>query len=117
MRCLKCGANVEHSQVFCTPCIEKMNTCPVSRETPVVILPRPKLEPARPRTVKPEELLLAARRRQRALGFLCTVMLVGLLLLGALLVYLLQRDDKPTGQTYTPNVTASGEVSSGGSGQ
>jgi len=117
MRCLKCGSNVEHPHVFCPSCIEKMNACPVSRETPVVILPRPKSEPVRPRTVKPEELLALARRRQKVLAFFCILLLTLTLALGGLVFWLATREDKPTGQNYTPNVVTQDSNSTGGTGE
>ncbi len=119
MRCLKCGTNVDHPQVFCGSCRKEMDKFPVSRETPAVILPRPKSEPARPRTVKPDELLAAARRRQRVWAWLCGVFLLVSLVLGSLLIYVLQQDRRPTGQTYTPNVNSQDnkDNSTGGSGQ
>ena len=116
MRCLKCGTNVEHSQVFCGSCRDEMDKFPVSRETPAVILPRPKSEPVRPRAVKPEELLTTARRRQRLWAWLCGIFLLVSLVLGSLLIYVLQQDRRPTGQTYTPNVTNQ-TGTTGGSGQ
>ena len=117
MRCLKCGSNVEHPHVFCPSYIEKMNACPVSRETPVVILPRPKSEPVRPRTVKPEELLVLARRRQKVLSFFCILLLTLTLALGGLVFWLTTREDKPTGQNYTPNVVTQDSNSTGGTGE
>lgn len=117
MRCLKCGSNVEHPHVFCPSCIEIMNTCPVSRETPVVILPRPKSEPVRPRIAKPEEMLISARRRQKVLTFLCTLLLVISLGLGLLVFWFMTRDNRPTGQNYTPNVVTQDANTTGGTGE
>lgn len=117
MRCLKCGTNVDYPHVFCGTCVKEMDAFPVSRETPAVILPRPKPEPARTRTVKPEELLAVARRRQRIWAWLCGILLLIALALSGMLIWFMMQDHRPTGQTYTPNVTSQGNSTSGGNGQ
>lgn len=105
MRCLKCGVNVDHPHVFCESCRRIMDNYPVSRETPVVILPRPRTEPVRRRAIKPEELLVSARRKQKVLRWICGILVLICLGLGAVTIYLLTNDSLPIGQTYTPNVT------------
>lgn len=87
MRCLKCGTEIDAPEVFCEPCREVMKKNPVSRETRVVIQPRPEYTPMRSRPAKPEELLAQAdrslrksRRTSLLLLLLCLALCVALVL-------------------------------------
>lgn len=101
MRCLKCGVDTEENRSFCQNCLDGMRECPVPRETPAVILPRPKAEPARSRAPKLEELLADSRKRQKRLVWICALLAVISLSLGCLVFMLLQGEDTHTiGQTY-----------------
>lgn len=61
MRCLRCGIEIDPPEVFCESCREFMKQSPVSRETPLVLQPRPEYTPMRPRPLKPEEQISQAR--------------------------------------------------------
>lgn len=101
MSCLKCG--LEGPDVFCASCLEEMEQHPVSRETPVVILPRPEISPPRRRPPRAEELLAKARRRLRRLLIVCT--LLALLCIALTLTLFLSREEntRPIGQNYITN--------------
>lgn len=114
MRCLKCGVHVGQNQVFCEPCQGEMKKYPVSRETPAVIFPRPKPAPARSRVIKPEELLLAAKKKQKRLRWVCAVFITLSLILGGILLYNLTREDSlPIGQNYKSNTSQTADTTQG----
>ncbi len=105
MRCLKCGTDIEEHQAFCGECLNGMKEYPVARETPAVILPRPKDEPRRPRAPKAEELLAESRKRQKRLIWICAILTVISLSLGGLLYFNWAKNTgRPIGQTYTTNI-------------
>lgn len=102
MRCLKCGADIGEHKTFCKSCQDGMKEYPVARETPAVILPRPKAELSRPRAPKPEELLADSRKRQKRLVWICAILTLICLGLGGLLFWFWQGEEVgPIGQTYT----------------
>ena len=104
MRCLKCGTDIEEHKAFCESCLTGMKDYPIPRETPAVILPRPKVEAPRPRAPKAEELLAESRKSRRRLAWLCALLLLISLSLGGLLfLHWSQDTGRPIGQTYTTN--------------
>lgn len=104
MHCLKCGRNIEPPQVFCTTCTKKMNEQPVPRETPAVILPRPKTEPIRPRAVKIEEKLATVKRKNKHLRRICVALLVLILILTVWLVLERNPNVRSVGRNYTTTI-------------
>lgn len=104
MHCLKCGRNIEPPQVFCSNCTKIMNDQPVPRETPAVILPRPKTEPMRPRALKIEEKLTMAKRKNKHLRRICVAMAVLILILAVWLVLERHPDVRTVGRNYTTTI-------------
>lgn len=106
MRCLKCGVDIEENSTFCPDCLHGMKEYPVARETPAVIIPRPKAEPTRQRAPKVEELLTEYRKRQKRLVWICSVLTLICLGLGAMLFLMMPGEDgRPIGQTYKTYIT------------
>lgn len=114
MHCLKCGTEIESPDVFCPQCLTSMEDYPVSRETPVIIPPRPVYDPERrgKQPPKPEELLSQLLRRQRILARICAVLAVISVVLCGLLIYFGLGQSRPViGQNYSTNLTTeSGEI-------
>lgn len=91
MNCLKCGRDVQGSQVFCNGCLEVMSRHPVKAGV-AVHLPSRSLMPDLPPQVKkrpptPEELLATARKENKRLRRWVALLCV-MLVLGAALVML-----------------------------
>lgn len=102
MHCLRCGDDIEETAVFCPACLEVIRRDPVSRETHVVIQPRPAFTPMRTRPPKPEELLAQSQKRieklQRIIALLCILVLT----LCIILAFVIGRERRPhIGQNYT----------------
>lgn len=102
MRCLRCGINMETGHSFCQSCREFMDRDPVPRDARAVIIPRPKKAPPKPRPVKPEVLLLHAKKKQKILGLVCLFLVTVVAALALVLFLTLNQDRRPLGQTYQP---------------
>ena len=104
MRCMRCGCKIEPPHVFCEKCEADMARHPVDKGTPVVIIPRPKSEPLRPRTAKPEDLLSQCRRRIRRLHRLVGVLIAMVLILSVILVFERHPNVRPMGKDYITRI-------------
>ena len=109
MNCLKCGVEIEETQVFCEDCREVMKKYPVK---PGIAIQFPKREDApavikktllrRKSPLSPEDQIRVLRRRMRSLMI---VWLVTLLLLGATIYptveFIRNLDIRLPGQNYS----------------
>lgn len=103
MNCLRCGKEIQESEVFCAGCLAEMEKHPVSRETAAIILPRPVAGEMRRRPVKPEELLAKSRRQFRRLLAVAFALLLICIALAIALFLSKQNADRPIGQNYITN--------------
>lgn len=103
MHCLRCGTEVDAPEVFCEACRAHMKDDPVSRETPVMIQPRPEFTPMRKRPPKPEELLAQSERALDKTRRLCVTMFFLCLCLCVLLAIAVKFGSRgpAIGQNYT----------------
>ena len=106
MNCLKCGAELKDSGVFCETCLGDMANYPVKPNITVQIPRRPstpsvKKKTKKQRYAKPEDQI---RHLKRVRNWLCALLIVSLLAFAAsaaMVVYLLSRQDAPgIGQNY-----------------
>ncbi len=112
VNCMKCGREIEESQVFCPECLEEMEKYPVKPGT-VVQLPRmtnypaPKKPPQRKKTAPPlEEQVRTLRKWARTLA-LALVLVLTLLIGGGYLAiryYVEEQNKVIPGQNYSSDV-------------
>lgn len=113
MNCMKCGAEIPETQVFCDHCLEVMEAYPIKPGTHVHL---PKRTPAaevskkaskKKRTLTPEEQLPSLKLKVLRLRLLVVILLFLLCLLGGYLgLSLYQQYTQPeTGRNYTIDIT------------
>lgn len=105
MTCLKCGKKVKEEQVFCDSCLQGMENYPVKPDIHVQLPNRADPSPAKQRKRRapsPEEQVEALRRSRRRWMVLTSLLLVLLVVIGALLVQSLGRQEGVEwGKNYT----------------
>lgn len=103
MRCLKCGTEIEDTAAFCADCLQAAAKYPVSRETHIVIQPRPEYTPPRMRPAKAEELLAeSAQKLRKSRRFSAVMVFICLILVVLLALSVRYTKKKPViGQNYT----------------
>lgn len=91
MNCLKCGREIDGSEVFCPGCLENMAHSPVKPGTPVILpvrQPKERKVPAKPQP-KPEATIAALNKTIRRLRLTVAILCVLLALtVGALSFFL-----------------------------
>ena len=106
MNCMKCGAELKESGVFCEACLLDMEKYPVKPNITVQIPRRPVTAPPRKkakrqRYVKPEEQIAHLKRVR---NWLCALLAVALLAFAAtamMVIHLLDSEEIPNiGQNY-----------------
>ena len=70
MNCLKCGKEVDRSQVFCDDCLQVMDSYPVAPGTPIQILQRAPLT-EKPSRRKSDRYADSIRSLRRVIRWLC----------------------------------------------
>ena len=104
MKCMKCGATIPASQVFCDDCLADMAAHPVKQDAPL-LLPRREKQTAqkrsKKRTRKPEEQISSLRRLVTTLLTIILALCIALTVAIYLLYQANAADDKlPPGQNY-----------------
>ena len=114
MNCMKCGREVDESQVFCTECLSEMERYPVKPGTVVQLPVRPKEIPVRKTTrrrpqLSPEEQVKQYRKRIVILRWLLALMMALLIAVSGFLIWRMNKEDVTIlpGQNYTPEETIS----------
>lgn len=102
MNCMKCGRDIEETQVFCPACLADMQKYPVRPGTAVLLPRRPESTPLRKvlpkrKVLSPEEQVKRLRKKLRRLW----LGILGLLVVIVLLAYPYVKD-LLDGQTYLP---------------
>ena len=107
MRCVRCGTEIQDSDMFCEKCLAVMERDPVKANITVQLPVRPATPPAkkksrRIRHVKPEDQIRSLRRWRRWLILLLILSLAALAITGAMLLRVMDRpEDSPSiGQNY-----------------
>ncbi len=107
MNCMKCGREVEESQVFCPSCLQLMDQCPVKPDV-VIQLPNRMEEPVkrpvpRKKARTPEEQIARLKRSNRCLALLAALLLVSTVLLALLSIDFFRQLDMQRflGQNYS----------------
>ena len=106
LNCLKCGAEMKDSGVFCETCLEDMAKYPVKPNITVRIPRRPSAPVAKKKVKKsrfprPEDQIRHLKRVRNWLIALLIASLLAFAASSALVVYLLTREDAPNiGQNY-----------------
>ena len=113
MYCLKCGKDTVGSRVFCDACLEGMSQFPVKPDTAVILPHREaqspaKKQPARKRSVPPEEQVVHLKKRLRHARFALAVLFLVLCLSAAMLArHLLSEEHaSPSDPAHTVNTTS-----------
>ena len=106
MNCLKCGAEMKESGVFCDTCLADMANYPVKPNVTVQIPRRPvatvvKKKTKKTRFVKPEDQIRHLKWVRNWLIGLLIAALLAFAASSAMVVYLLTQEDTPgIGQNY-----------------
>lgn len=93
MKCMRCGAKIQPSDVFCEPCLDHMAKHPVDPSTPITLPIREKHAPvkrSKKRYLKPEE---QQRKLRRLVGWLLALVLILSVALAASIYLLLAPQD------------------------
>ena len=107
MNCMKCGREIEDSQIFCPKCLEIMEKYPVKTDVVIKIpvQPDPSAKKAQPRKKvrTPEEQVLLLKRRNRWLtATVCFLLAVSVALAFLSIDVLRQLDiQRLLGQNYS----------------
>ena len=100
MGCMKCGKKVDHSNVFCDECLEKMEQCPIPMDAVVNLPKRPAKSVTKKRSFRhryfwdAEERIEVLRTRIRWLSFGWTVTFLCFLACVVLIVWMLYMQDR-----------------------
>ena len=112
MNCMKCGKEIEESQVFCPDCLAEMEKYPVKPGTVVQLPVQHKAAPARksPRRRPqpgPEEQIKLLKKRVLLLRGLLALTMALLITATCFLVWRMNKEDVTIlpGQNYTPEET------------
>lgn len=107
MHCVKCGAELKESGVFCARCLEGMEKDPVRANTPVQLPVRPSPTAVKKKSrwhkyTKPEDQIRHLKKQLRWVVFTLVVTLVAFGLTAAMLIHILNRSDEGfhIGQNY-----------------
>ena len=117
MNCLKCGRTLKDQLVFCPDCQADMEKYPVKPGTPIQLPTQPKLVPTkkkparRKKVLKPEDRIPRMRSAIRWLVFALVVSLLAFVLTAAMVLMLLDRQDKNSLSGDTPAVAWQEDVS------
>lgn len=112
MKCLKCGKDTSHDQIFCDHCLRTMDAYPVDPGIHIQlpkrsVTPAPKKSSSRRRSQNPEETVV---RLKKVTVWLCSIVLVLCLALGACIAALAMtgqalEEAKRTGKNFTVETT------------
>ena len=106
MNCMKCGAELRDSGVFCEACLADMEKYPVQPNITVQIPRRPLTAPvkkkaARQRYVKPEDQIRHLKRVRNGLCVLLAAALLAFAACAVMVLHLLDQEEAPSiGQNY-----------------
>ena len=116
MKCMRCGRDLkEEGRVFCPPCREYMDTCPVPPGTPVQLPQHTeaaahKNKPSKKKKeVKPEEQVAKLRFSNRWLTFALVVTVLAFAITALVLLHILDEPETPIGQNYSTVSQTNGE--------
>ena len=95
MHCMKCGAEINNSGVFCENCLAEMEKYPVKPDITVTIpqrkeIPVSKKKSRRQRILPPEEQLRRVKSKLRLAHLTLAVVFICFLLVAAMLLQFLQ---------------------------
>ena len=104
MYCMKCGKEIDDSQVFCDDCLEVMSQYPVKKGTPLHL---PSAAPSEEKKPAPKKRQLSVEERlfrfQRATRWLSIALISTLLILGITITLLVQSESAPVANDIGKN--------------
>ena len=107
MDCMKCGKKTENEQVFCSHCLEVMESYPVKPDVHIQLPTHPAAQTAKKqsrkrRNMSIDEQLTFLRSRIRQQWALIAVLILGLLVAVGMLFYTASKPAEPDiGKNYT----------------
>lgn len=107
MNCIKCGVNIQESQVFCNSCLKEMEKYPVKPNVQVTLPVRPKVSSSkkRPRrqrgSIQDEQIRQMKIKLRLAHAALIVILIAFLVVSGMMLKHLTQpQNNYAPGQNY-----------------